>query len=401
MNPELIRSGAGDLAVVDPVGGVVGVDLVDHRRHGRVAVVGLTLVEARLPAVDVGARVAADRRLEALGREPLDVGLLHHPDAAEVAGVLDVVEVVAVRRERVGELAPGDVRGRDGEAHRRPLGALPGNQRAVEQHRPVLQRGHLERHAAAVGAAGGGDLVRIDQPLVDELAEQQLRVADLVADVHQVDVAFRASGRVGVARLLGAAGLSEAALAQRIDGVALVEEVLHRLEAELRAAVAVVDPDDRVGSAAGAREREVDVERNAVERLRRAARVVEVRAQGRPGGAGIERAAPGLAERTGHRVVTGADVGHRAAVDVAAEDRRRRGGDGRWCRDQRDEDSQQQRQLPQGLSLSWSRVRPLGARRQEPNAGGTALCRFGSRRFSAVPGSRRPPHRRRRPSVPR
>ena len=35
--------------------------------------------------------------------------------------------------------------------------------------------------------------------LVDELAEQQLGVADLVADVHQVDVALRASGRVGVA----------------------------------------------------------------------------------------------------------------------------------------------------------------------------------------------------------
>src|SRR4029079_16134179 len=99
------------------------------------------------------------------------------------------------------------------------------------------------------------------------------------------------------------AGRSEAGMAQRVEGLPLVEVVLHRFEAELRAAVAVVDADDRVGRAAGAREREVGVERDAVERLRRAPRVVEVRAQGRPGGAGIERAAPGLAERTGHRVV--------------------------------------------------------------------------------------------------
>ena len=53
----------------------------------------------------------------------------------------------------------------------------------------VLERAQLQRHAAAVAAAGGADLLRVDHAFVGEFAEQRLHVAHFVARGHQVDVA--------------------------------------------------------------------------------------------------------------------------------------------------------------------------------------------------------------------
>src|SRR5262249_48100349 len=113
---------------------------------------------------------------------------------------------------------------------------------------------------------------------------------------HQVQVALRAAGRVGGARRRAAARLAPAALARRVDGIALVQPLLHRLEAQLRLAPAVVQADDRGWGAAGAREGAIDVERDTVERLGRAARNIEVRREARAGRTGVEGAAPRLAE---------------------------------------------------------------------------------------------------------
>ena len=164
-----------------------------------------------------------------------------------------------------------------GDPHRvAVVGAGPRDQGPVGEHGAVLERAERHRHAAPVGAADRADLLRGDQLLVGQAARQVLGVTDLVASVEQADVPIGAVTRQGVgegivARLLGAAGLVEAAVGHAEDGVAAVEEALHGPEAELAAAVAVEDHDQRVvavgADAVVGREGDVDVDRQAVEGL--------------------------------------------------------------------------------------------------------------------------------------
>ena len=120
--------------------------------------------------------------------------------------------------------------------------------------------------------------VGLGDALVDEQAEQVLRVVRLVALVGEVDPAARAAGVV--ARRRRAARVAEPARRVVDDRVALLREAdvvvvvggraavalgRGRLEVALVAALAVQHRDRRERAVAGRRQRHVDVERDAVE----------------------------------------------------------------------------------------------------------------------------------------
>ena len=90
----------------------------------------------------------------------------------------------------MGEIGPAGARRGGGDFHGDATGALPFRERPVREHHPVPEDPEGERLAAAVGAAGCGDLLGVDQVLVNQEPEQVLGVADLVAGVHQADVAL-------------------------------------------------------------------------------------------------------------------------------------------------------------------------------------------------------------------
>jgi hypothetical protein len=259
------------LRVVDVIGGVVGGDLGDDRGRQRVRVVGLAGVDQPVPGGEIGAGVGSRKGVvagrEAGAVEPGHVGGLLDPDrrfsvGAPVGVVGAVVEGAAVRHQRVGEVAPGPLRHRRGEFHLRAGRAFPRGQGAVGKHRPVAQRRQRHRHAAAVGDAGGADLVRDRDAFVGEDGDQVLGVADLVAGVEQVVVAGGAGFGFGDAvGVLAAAALAPAAVADAEDGVARFGPVPHPRvpEADLAAAPAVEDADQRVRPVgAGARRRRQD-----------------------------------------------------------------------------------------------------------------------------------------------
>ncbi len=281
---EVIGPAAGDHQrgrggrVVDPVGGVVGGDLVDYVGHLGIIVKAAGLEQQPLaPTREVGVRIGAVRcveaREEAAEVERVDPALLRHADAVvgrEVGGVGEVVEVAAVRDERVGEIDPGDLGSRGGQRERRTVGRLPVHVGAVGEHLAILERGQRHRRAAAVGAAGRPDPVAVDEALVDEESDQLLRVTDLVAGVHQADVAVIARRAERGARGRGAARLPEAARGHAEGRVALVEPAPHAAEAKLGAGVPVEQHhggEIAVRPALGlGREGNVHVDGDAVER---------------------------------------------------------------------------------------------------------------------------------------
>ncbi len=298
----------------------MGVDLGDDRGRQRVRVVGLAGVDQPVPGGEIGPGVGAGRGVVAGGEaEPVEaghVGGLLDPDRrvavrAAVGVVHAVVEGAAVGHQRVGEVAPGPLRHRRGEFHRRPRRAFPGDQGAVGQHRAVAQRRQRQRHAAAVGDAGGADLVRDRDAFVGQDRDQVLGVADLVTVVEQVVVAggagFGFGDPVGVR---GAAAFAPAAVADAEDGVARFGPVLDPrvLEADLAAAPAVEDADQRVGAVFAARDRrqdDVDVDlRLAVPGRRLAAAEADVPVRGLGGAAevaAVERGEVGPSPRRQHQ----------------------------------------------------------------------------------------------------
>ena len=129
--------------------------------------------------------------------------------------------------QRVGQVGPGPARPRGRDVQRHAVGRLPGLGHAVGPADAVGQHRELHRGAAAVGDAGHPELVGARHELVDELGQQPLDVARLVALVVEVDPAALAAGR---ARVRHAARAPEAARRRQHDRVALARE-LHRVVA--------------------------------------------------------------------------------------------------------------------------------------------------------------------------
>jgi hypothetical protein len=104
---------------------------------------------------------------------------------AEIRSIGDVVEIATVGHERISEIRPRDVGRRAGEPQRSALRGLPCGEASVGKHHAVAKRGERHRHAAAVGASRRPDPLGVDEALVDQERDQLLRVANLVAGVHQ------------------------------------------------------------------------------------------------------------------------------------------------------------------------------------------------------------------------
>ena len=177
--------------------------------HGEgVGAGGLAAVGERLPGRDVGAERAARGGVEA-GRvaaevEPVVVALLHHAAGRDALVRLRGAEVeeAAVRLQRIGEVRAGPACVGRGDLERLPVRARPGPEGAVGQPDAVAQPGEVEALDAAVRDARHAERVGLRHALVDQQAEQVLRVARLVAMVGEMDpagVAARARARVGPA----------------------------------------------------------------------------------------------------------------------------------------------------------------------------------------------------------
>ena len=248
-------------AVVEVVRGVIRGDLVGHRHGLRIGGVGLPRVRQREPLSEVGVagrREARGRVEAAQGSERVEAaheGLLH--DAHRIPVILRagdrVVERAPAGQQGVDEVGPRDERGGGGDLHGLSPGALPGDERSVEVHLAVAQDGERHRLAASVRAAGGADPLRVDDPLVGQLAGQVLGVAHLVAGVREVDPPLRAPRRVGEARRRRPAGLAEPAGGVVDDRVSLLRPRLHVREARLLPAPAVKLDDERKVRVAGGR----------------------------------------------------------------------------------------------------------------------------------------------------
>ena len=340
------------LRVIDVVRRVVRRQLVADvgKRRQRIAecvVVRLTRVEYRVPVAQIRVGIGARRRVEecvAACVQRVLPGRLQHARAALVGRVVHVVERAAVRHQRVRQVRPRDLRRRRRDLHRGAVGALPCGQGPVREHLAVLQRGKGHREPAAVGTADRADLRRRGDALVGQLASQLLGVANLVASVHQADVAVVARRAQLRARRGGPARLAEATRRHADRRVALVEERGHVRERKLRARVTVEQHDQRVGTVRPGdglgREGDPDVDRHAVERRHGAPR----------GAAGIP----------GDRVIT---QPHTAALHGAGN---RRGGVGENARDRRARGRGARR-----AHRRRCRRRPAGRR---PSASGGAAC---------------------------
>ena len=135
----------------------------------------------------------------------------------------------AVGRNRADQGGPRNHRRRGGQLQRRACRGAPWHKATVGQHHAVAQRGQLEGLPAAVGVAGHADPRRVRDALVDQAPDQLLRVARLVARVGEMDVAGRAVGGVGQARLGHAAGAPLAASGEgqhRVAGLGPVVDVV-------------------------------------------------------------------------------------------------------------------------------------------------------------------------------
>ena len=200
-----------------PIGGVVALDLVDDPPHVR-PVVGVSegrCARPSRPRSRLG-RARAARCSPSAGRDERIADPLAGPGAGHgrgehadgEGGLLDpdrrldgrlrrdrVGQGPAVRRDRADQVRPRNDRCRGGEAQRFAGRAPPRHEPAVGQHRAVVERGEGERLPAAVGVAGHSDAVGVGAPVVDQAADQLLRVADLVAVVGEVDVAAQRTPR--------------------------------------------------------------------------------------------------------------------------------------------------------------------------------------------------------------
>ena len=246
---------------------MVGVDLLEDRADVRA--VGLALAQPLAPGREIRAGVGPERSDEAgrvgQGVERVDVGLDLDADRRRVG-----VEAEApVGLQRVGQVGPRPARpcGRDVQRH--AVGRLPGLGHAVGPADAIGQQRELHRGAGAVGDAGHPELVGARHELVDELGQQPLDVARLVALVVEMDPAALAAGR---ARVDHAARAPEAARRRQHDGVALARQLhgvvargLRALEVQLGAAEAVQHDHGGKRPVAGGRQPDVDVERDAVE----------------------------------------------------------------------------------------------------------------------------------------
>ena len=174
--------------------------------HGEgVSAGGLAPVGERLPRRDVGAECATRGGVEA-GRvaaevEPVVVALLHHAARRDALVRLRGAEVeeAAVRLQRIGEVRAGPACVGRGDLERRPVWARPGPEGAVGQPDAVAQPGEVEALDAAIRDARHAERVGPRHALVDQEAEQVLRVARLIAMVCEMDpagVAARARARV-------------------------------------------------------------------------------------------------------------------------------------------------------------------------------------------------------------
>ena len=288
--------GAERLADRDQRVGPAGLQQQRRRRagHARDAVVPVGVVERRLcrpaepagvelllPQRQVGAEVAAGRRHEAGepdGEDPacvvlgLDAGRGARPRAPPVAG-----------EDRLA-VGPQPARPCGGEADRDALRARPRRVGAVGQHDAVLQEGQHGGEPAAVGDPGGADRGGVDHALVDELADERLDVAHLVADVAEAGPPRLASRGP---RRRRAAGVAEAACGRRDDRVALLREepvgvaalgARRALERRLVAAQSVQEQDGGKRTVARGGQGDVDVDGRAVE-ARRPRREVGGRAE--------------------------------------------------------------------------------------------------------------------------
>ena len=265
-----------------PEHAVVGVDLLEDRADVRA--VGLALGQPLVPGCEVGAGVGAEGGDEAArvgqGVERVDVGLDLDADRRRVR----VEPEAPVGRQRVGQVGPRPARPGGRDVQRHAVGRLPGLGHAVGTADAIGQHGELHRGARAGGDPGHPELVGARHELVDELGQQPLDVARLVALVVEVDPPALAAGG---ARVGHAARAPEPAGGRQHDGVAVARE-LHRvvasrlraLEVQLGAAEAVQHRHGRERPVAGGGQPDVDVERDAVE-ARDARRVVGRRAEER------------------------------------------------------------------------------------------------------------------------
>jgi hypothetical protein len=200
----------------------------------------------------------------------------------------------------------------------RPAGLFHGTS-VVGLHDPVVQRAQDQRLPAAIGRSGDADAIGAHQSLVGQQAREVLRVVRLVAGIGEPDPAALhahigiAQRGVGRARGRSSARLAEAARRVADDDVA-GDRPVHERHVRLRQPPAVQIEDERKRPGLiGGRQRDVDVERHAVEAL---------------------DARPQLALAELHAVA-------RDARDVTAEDRCDRRGGRAMHRIQRQDEHQQ------------------------------------------------------------
>ncbi len=185
-------------------------------------------------------------------------------------------EDAAVGGRRGNEVGPGDHRGSCREAEWYAGGAAPRNEASIGKHHPVGERRQHQRLPAPIAIACCRDATRVGDPLVDQSPDQLLRVAYLVADIGEVDVALGASLGAGEARLGRAARSPEPAGRVGQDRITLASpgKCIVRVRGLLRVQILVLgvaeamdlDHQRQLGRACS-RQGEGGIERYAVPRL--------------------------------------------------------------------------------------------------------------------------------------